>query len=177
MLPVIAIVGRPNVGKSTLFNCLTRTRNALVSAYPGTTRDRQYGKVDRDGHSFILIDTGGITEEANEIGKLITQQALQAIEDADKIIFLVDAQSGITDEDKMIADVLRRSRKPVYLTVNKTEGLDPDMSVNDAYELGMESPIAIAAAHGRGIADLIEKLFPQTAESENMAEENRYKTN
>src|SRR5262245_11404536 len=115
MLPVVAIIGRPNVGKSTLFNRLTRTRDALISAHPGMTRDRQYGEVNLNDRHFILIDTGGITEETNEIGQLITQQALQAIQDADKVIFLVDAQSGITSEDKMIADLLRRSHKPLFL--------------------------------------------------------------
>ncbi len=161
MLPVVAIVGRPNVGKSTLFNRLTRSRDALISAYPGMTRDRLYGDVHIDNRHFIIIDTGGITEEGDEIGKLITEQALQALQEADKIIFLVDAQSGITPEDKMIADTLRRSGKPLVLVVNKTEGLDPAMSVSDAYELGIASPIAIAAVHGIGMTPLIEALFPE----------------
>src|SRR3990167_3345126 len=104
MLPVVAIVGRPNVGKSTLFNRLTRTRDALISAYPGLTRDRQYGEVKMDDRHFIIIDTGGITEEADDVGKLITRQALQAIEDADRVLFLIDGQAGITPEDRMIAD-------------------------------------------------------------------------
>ncbi|RDI44802.1 ribosome biogenesis GTPase Der [Aquicella lusitana] len=166
MLPVVAIVGRPNVGKSTLFNRLTRTRDALISAYPGTTRDRQYGEVELESRRFILIDTGGITEETDEVGKLITHQATQAIEDADKILFLIDGQAGVTPEDKMIAEMLRRTGKPIYLAVNKTEGQDPALSVAEAYELGMEAPIAIAAVHGSGIARLIEQLFPDVMEEQ-----------
>lgn len=165
MLAVVAIVGRPNVGKSTLFNRLTRTRDALISAYPGTTRDRQYGEVNVDDRRFIIIDTGGITEEVDEVGKLITQQARQAIEDADKILFIVDGQAGITPEDKLIADMLRRSGKPIFLAVNKTEGQDPAISVSDAYELGIANPIAIAAVHGSGMTHLVTTLFPDQDET------------
>ncbi len=161
MLPVVAIVGRPNVGKSTLFNRLTRTRDALISAFPGTTRDRQYGEVNLDERRFIIIDTGGITDEVDVVGKLITEQALQAIQDADKILFLVDGRAGITPEDQSIAEILRRSGKPIYLAANKTEGLDPTIGVADAYALGIPSPIAIAAVHGAGISQLIAKLFPE----------------
>lgn len=161
MLPVVAIVGRPNVGKSTLFNRLTRTRDALISAHPGMTRDRQYGESHIHDRRFIIIDTGGITDEKDEVGQLITQQALQAIEDADKVIFLVDAQSGITPEDSKIAALLRRSQKPLILAVNKTEGLDPALSVAEAYELGLGHPIAISAAHGSHITQLVEQLFPE----------------
>jgi len=165
MLPVVTIVGRPNVGKSTLFNRLTRTRDALISAFPGTTRDRQYGEVTLDDRHFIIIDTGGITEEMDDVGQLITKQALQAIEDADKILFLVDGQAGITPDDRMIANTLRRSNKPLFLVVNKTEGLDPSSSVADAHELGLGEPVPIAAAHGSGIAHLIETLFPESTHS------------
>lgn len=166
MLPVVAIVGRPNVGKSTLFNRLTRSRDALISAFPGMTRDRQYGEVNLDGRRFIIIDTGGITEEPDDVGKLITKQALQAIQDADKVLFLIDARAGITPEDKMIADALRRSGKPLFLAANKTEGLDPTISVADAYELGISSTLPIAAVHGTGISTLIETLFPTPVEKE-----------
>lgn len=171
LLPVVAIVGRPNVGKSTLFNRLTRTRDALISDFPGTTRDRQYGEANLHDRRFIVIDTGGITDEVDDVGKLITRQALQAIEDADKVLFIVDGKSGITPEDKAIADTLRRSGKPVFLAVNKTEGQDPTLSVADAYELGMISPTPIAAVHGSGIANLIEKLFPEAIEREEETEE------
>lgn len=166
MLPVVAIVGRPNVGKSTLFNRLTRTRDALISSFPGTTRDRQYGEVNLYDRRFIIIDTGGITEEMDDVGKLITQQAMQAIEDADKVLFLVDAKAGVTPEDGLIADTLRRSGKPIYLAVNKTEGLDPSLCVSDAHELGIGQPIAIAAVHGSGMSALVEKLFPEIPNKE-----------
>ncbi len=164
MLPVVAIVGRPNVGKSTLFNRLTRTRDALISAYPGTTRDRQYGDVDLHHRRFIIIDTGGITEEMDEIGQLITKQALQAIEEADKVIFLIDGRAGVTPEDNLIADTLRRSGKTVFLVVNKMESLDPHVNMADAYELGMAQPIPISAVHGSGIDRLVETLFPEAME-------------
>lgn len=161
MLSVVAIVGHPNVGKSTLFNRLTRSRDALISSYPGMTRDRQYGEVDLDDRRFILIDTGGMTDEGDDMGRLITQQALQAIHEADKVIFLVDARAGITPEDKSIAETLRKSRKPIVLAVNKTEGLDPSTSTTDAHELGLGIPIAIAAVHGRGTSELLHALFPE----------------
>lgn len=161
MLPVVAIVGRPNVGKSTLFNRLTRTRNALISAYPGTTRDRQYGEVVADDKHFIIIDTGGLTEETDVIGDHIAKQAELAIQEADKIIFLIDGKAGVTSEDAAIAQQLRRLGKPIFLTVNKTESADPNTVLNDAYELGMGEPVAIAAVHGRGIDALINALFPE----------------
>lgn len=164
MLPVVAIVGRPNVGKSTLFNRLTRTRDALISAYPGTTRDRQYGEVHLHDRHFIIVDTGGITEETDDVGKLITKQALQATQDADCVLFVIDARAGLTAEDRGIAEALRRLGKTIFLAVNKTEGLDPHISTADAYELGLGTPIPIAAVHGSGIVDLITHLFPEKVE-------------
>src|SRR3990167_5193367 len=161
MLPVIAIIGRPNVGKSTLFNRLTRTQNALMSAHPGTTRDRQYGEVNLHDRRFIIIDTGGITEEKNEINQLTAEQAWQAVEEADQLLFVIDGKIGITPEDRLITDRLRRLKKPLVLLVNKTEGLDPDISIAEAYELGIGKPLAISAAHGTGTTALIETLFPK----------------
>src|SRR4029077_10956124 len=102
MLPVIAIVGRPNVGKSTLFNCLTRSRDALVSDFPGMTRDRQYGEANLAGHRFIVIDTGGLTDEKEDLDLLMAQQSEQAIHEADKVVFLVDARAGLTVSDQLI---------------------------------------------------------------------------
>lgn len=160
MLPVIAIVGRPNVGKSTLFNRLTRTSAALVSDLPGMTRDRQYGEANYDDHRFILIDTGGITDEDNEIDKLTTAQALQAIQDADKIIFLVDGRAGATTADQQIAAKLRSIGKNITLVVNKAEGADEDIVTADFYSLGFGTPQAISAAHGLGISELVQSLFP-----------------
>lgn len=177
MLSVVAIVGRPNVGKSTLFNRLTRTRDALISAYPGTTRDRQYGEVNLENRHFIIIDTGGITEKkVDTIEELMSQQAQQAIQEADEILFLLDAQTGITPEDRMIADMLRRVGKPIVLAVNKTEGKDTAIAVIDAYELGLGEPVAVAAVHGSGISHLLHKLFPHTTEKESGEEHELEKT-
>ncbi|HVY52916.1 MAG TPA: ribosome biogenesis GTPase Der [Gammaproteobacteria bacterium] len=170
MLPVVAIVGKPNVGKSTLFNRLTATRNALVSDFPGMTRDRQYGTANIDDHRFIVIDTGGMTESADKLDQLITEQALQAIEEADKVIFLVDGRNGITVEDQAIVEKIRRLKKPVYLVVNKTEGFDPTLAVADFFRLGLGNPYPIAAAHGRGISNLLAAIFPKTEEAEEATE-------
>lgn len=166
MLPVIAIVGRPNVGKSTLFNRLTRTRDAVISDVAGTTRDRQFGEVHQDSRHFILIDTGGITAEKDEVDQLITRQALQAIEDADKVLFIVDGKNGITPDDKKIADTLRRTGKKIVLAVNKTESVDPSIGVSDGFELGLGQPCAISSAHGTGVTKLLETLFPKPNEND-----------
>lgn len=160
MLPVIAIVGRPNVGKSTLFNRVTRTRDALITDHPGTTRDRQFGEVNLHDRRFIIIDTGGITEHTDEIGELITQQAMQATSEADKILFIIDGKAGVTPEDKLIAKQLRRIGKPIILAVNKIDGLDPNICIAEAFELGMSTAVPIAAVHGHGINTLLETLFP-----------------
>lgn len=159
MLPVIAIVGRPNVGKSTLFNCFTRSRNALVSEMPGMTRDRQYGEAQVDDYHFIVIDTGGITEEKNELDQLTENQAAQAMEEADHILFLVDGRAGITASDQSIAEKLRTLNKPTTLVVNKTEGLDSNIVAADFYRLGFGTPQTISSAHSSGISDLIYFVF------------------
>ncbi len=168
MIPVVAIVGRPNVGKSTLFNCLTRTRDALVSDFPGMTRDRQYGQAHIADHRFIVIDTGGITDEEDDINKLTTQQSIQAIEEADDVLFLVDARAGITAIDQLVAEKLRSLNKNIYLIVNKTEGLDPTLATADFFRLGLGTPCAISAAHGTGVTDLVKTIFKDhTATEEN----------
>lgn len=161
MLPVVAIVGKPNVGKSTLFNRLTASRTALVSAVPGMTRDRQYGQVNIDERRFIIIDTGGMTDSIDQIDQMINQQAMQAIEEADKVIFMVDGRNGVTTDDQRIVDRMRRLKKPVFLVINKTEGADLDVAVADFYSLGLGKPHPISAAQGRGISLLIETLFPE----------------
>jgi GTP-binding protein len=159
MLPVIAIVGRPNVGKSTLFNCLTSSRAALVSDMPGMTRDRQYGEADVADHRFIVIDTGGLTEEPDDIDQLTKDQAFQAIQEADKVLFVVDARAGITNADQIIVEKLRSLKKQIYLVANKTEGLDLTFAIAEFYKLGFGEPHPIAAAHKSGIDELVIELF------------------
>lgn len=159
MLPVVAIVGRPNVGKSTLFNCLTASRAALVSDMPGMTRDRQYGEADIANHRFIAIDTGGLTQTQDNLDQLTKEQALQAIQEADKVLFVVDARAGITAADQVIADQLRTLKKPIYLVANKTEGLDLTFAIAEFYKLGFGQPYPIAAAHKSGIPELVITLF------------------
>ena len=159
MLPVIALVGRPNVGKSTLFNYLTRTRDALVADMPGVTRDRLYGTGKVGGHPFIVVDTGGLGGDAEGIDALMARQAALAIEEADAVIFLVDGREGLTATDDLIADRLRRCGKPVFLVVNKTEGLPNDMATAEFHALGIGEPHAIAANKGGGVSDVIEAVF------------------
>lgn len=165
MLPVVAIVGRPNVGKSTLFNRLTHTRDALVSDFPGMTRDRQYGEAIIDDHRFIIIDTGGMTDDDNDIDKLTKNQAIQAIEEADQVLFIVDGRAGITPADQEIARQLRPLSQTITLVVNKAEGLESDIVVADFYRLGFGTPHAISSAHGSGIDELIEALFGRYEET------------
>ncbi|MEH6627114.1 MAG: ribosome biogenesis GTPase Der [Motiliproteus sp.] len=159
MTPVIALVGRPNVGKSTLFNGLTRSRDALVADLPGLTRDRKYGSGQLDERDFIVIDTGGISGDEHGIDSAMAEQSLFAIEEADAVIFLVDGRSGINPADEMIANHLRRTHKPYHLVVNKTDGVDPDVAMADFYEMGLAQPFPIAASHGRGVRSLIEKVL------------------
>lgn len=161
MLPVVAIVGRPNVGKSTLFNRITVSRDALVSDFPGLTRDRQYGEANIAGRRFIVIDTGGLTDEKNDLDLLMAEQSLQAIQEADKIIFLVDARAGLTASDITIGEKLRGMNKNIFLVVNKAESLDPDIVTADFFRLGLGEPFAISAAHGGGVNDLISHILPE----------------
>lgn len=154
-LPVIALIGRPNVGKSTLFNRLTQSRAALVSNFPGLTRDRQYGEAELNQQRFIVIDTGGITDEKDGIDELTTQQSQQAITEADVVLFVVDARSGITTADFEIARYLRVANKNSFIVVNKTEGIETEIAIADFFQLGLNhSPLAISAAHNEGIDDL-----------------------
>ncbi len=156
MLPVVALVGRPNVGKSTLFNRLTRTRDALVADFPGLTRDRKYGQAELGGYEFLLIDTGGIQGDEEGIDALMAEQSLQAIEEADVVLFLVDARDGIMVADEAIAHHLRQLDKTVYLVANKTDGVDIDSVTGDFYALSLGDIHPIAAAHGRGVQVLVE---------------------
>jgi len=159
MIPTIALVGRPNVGKSTLFNQLTRSRDALVANYSGLTRDRHYGKGYYEESPFFVIDTGGMGDIEQGIDEPMLEQSRQAIEEADLVIFLVDARAGLTPGDEEIAHYLRRSKTPVYVAVNKTDGLDQDLVLGDFYRLGFDQVVAIAASHGRGIRTLLERTL------------------
>jgi GTP-binding protein len=159
MKPVIALVGRPNVGKSTLFNVLTQSRDALVADYPGLTRDRKYGHGSFDDKNFIVIDTGGLSGENEELDEHMAAQTLHAIEESSVVLFLVDARDGMTAADENIAAHLRRTGKTVYLVLNKTDGLDAAMVASEFYALGLGDPIAVAASHNRGIRPLLEKVL------------------
>jgi GTP-binding protein len=156
MLPVIALVGRPNVGKSTLFNRLTRSRDALVADQPGLTRDRQYGVGRLGAQPYLVVDTGGISDERQGVDVLMERQVRQAIGEADRVFLIVDGREGLTAGDQLIAEGLRRTGKGITLVVNKTEGLDYDSVSGDFFALGLGEPMPIAAAHGRGVNRLID---------------------
>ncbi len=156
MLPIVAIVGRPSVGKSTLFNALTRTRAAIVADMPGVTRDRQYGYARIGRVPCVLIDTGGLVENPTGLEAQIRLQTERAIAEADRLILVTDARAGLTTQDEFIARELRRSGKPVVLAVNKSEGQDSDLVATDFHRLGLGAPLAIAAAHGEGCRELID---------------------
>jgi GTP-binding protein len=165
MLPVIALVGRPNVGKSTLFNRLTRTRDALVADFPGLTRDRKYGQASYDGYEFIVVDTGGIDGSEEGIETEMAEQSLLAIEEADIVLFLVDARAGMNAADQAIAQHLRKQQKKCFLVANKTDGIDADSNCAEFYQLAIGEVYQIAAAHGRGITQLLDlTLQPVIAE-------------
>ena len=156
MLPVVALIGRPNVGKSTLFNAMTGTRDALVADLPGLTRDRQYGFCRRTEVPCIVVDTGGLVENAGMIESLMVAQTERAIVEADRIVMLVDGRAGVTPQDQFVSQLARRSGKPVLLAVNKTEGFDHDVAVADFHQLGLGEPHPIAAAHDQGVLSLLE---------------------
>lgn len=164
-LPVIAIVGRPNVGKSTLFNRLTKTRDALVADMPGLTRDRQYGQGKVGNKPYIIVDTGGLGDEETPVDALMAEQAQQAIQEADYILFMVDGRAGLTAADQTIARSLRKLSKPLSLVINKSEGLSL-MVAADFYSLGLGEPQLIAAAHGENIDDLMRHVLNELPDAE-----------
>ena len=169
--PIVAVVGRPNVGKSTLFNRLAGERISIVQDTPGVTRDRIYADVEWTGRKFTLIDTGGMEIGAEDvILKQILQQAEIAIETADVILFITDAKAGMTDDDKQVANMLRRTKKPVVLAVNKIDNVNRDsMNIYEFYELGIGDPIAISAGQALGLGDMLDEVisyFPENAEAE-----------
>jgi GTP-binding protein len=159
MLPVIALVGRPNVGKSTLFNYLTRSREALVADYPGLTRDRQYGRVKHGNRACLVVDTGGIADDAEGIDSVSRKQVQIALEEADIVFFMVDAREGLSASDKVIADTLRKLNKPIILVTNKVDGIDSTIAASDFYSLALGEPVRIAASHGRGVPELLERVY------------------
>ncbi len=164
MVPVIALVGRPNVGKSTLFNRLTKSRDAIVAEYAGLTRDRQYGEAKWQGRTYIVIDTGGISGDEEGIDAKMAEQSLQAIEEADAVLFMVDSRAGLTAADQMIAEHLRKRNKRSFLVANKVDTVDPDFARAEFSPLGLGDALPIAAAHGRGISHMLDAalgIFPK----------------
>ena len=159
MLPVVALVGRPNVGKSTLFNVLTGTRDAIVADIPGLTRDRQYGFGRVGPIPYVVIDTGGLVENPTGIEAQMREQTEQAVQEADRLVFVADVREGLTPADHFVLRELRRSGKPVTLTLNKGEGLDLDFVAGDFHSLGLGEPLLISAAHGQGCGDLMEHVL------------------
>src|ERR1700753_2103865 len=159
MLPAIALVGRPNVGKSTLFNVLTGTRDAIVADVPGLTRDRQYGYGRLGPMPYVVIDTGGLVENPTGIEAQMRAQTERAVEEADRVIFLCDARAGLTPQDHFVVRELRRSGKPVTLVLNKAEGLDPETVSIDFHSLGLGDPMTISASHGQGCEELMEHVL------------------
>ena len=159
MLPVIALVGRPNVGKSTLFNRLTRSRDALVADYPGLTRDRKYGFGKLGPVPYLVIDTGGVAGGEEGIDEAMAEQTVKALQEADAAIVMVDGRSGITAADEHVAELARRHARKTWLAVNKAEGLDTVTASADFYGLGLGEPLAVSAAHGDRIAALMDEVL------------------
>jgi GTPase len=155
MLPVVALIGRPNVGKSTLFNVLTGTRDAIVADVPGLTRDRQYGFGRVGPMPFVVVDTGGLVENPKGIEAQMRAQTERAVAEADRLILLVDGRAGLTPQDDFVAREIRKSGKPTTLAVNKSEGLDLDLVAADFHALGLGEPLGISASHGQGCEDLM----------------------
>jgi len=159
VLPVVALVGRPNVGKSTLFNFLTRTRDAIVADMPGLTRDRQYGFGRVGPIPCVVVDTGGLSGDEDGLDGLMARQTLRALDEADAVLFIVDAREGLTASDEQIAQLLRRRGAPVRLVVNKAEGLLPENASADFFSLGLGEPASISAAHGDNVRALMDAVL------------------
>jgi GTP-binding protein len=169
MLPVIALVGRPNVGKSTLFNRLTRSRDALVADYPGLTRDRQYGFGKLGPVPYLVIDTGGVAGGEEGISELMVEQTLRALKEADVAIVMVDGRSGLTSADEHVAELARKHAKKTWLAVNKSEGLEADIVAAEFHALGLGEPVAISATHGDRVGAMMDEVlapFTEITEAE-----------
>jgi GTP-binding protein len=172
--PVVALVGRPNVGKSTLFNRLTRSRDAIVHDMPGVTRDRHYGDGRLGGRGFIAIDTGGLEPGAVEgIFVEMGRQAEQAIAESDAVVMVVDGRAGLAPGDRAIAEKLRKGRAPLYVAVNKTEGMQSDTAIAEFHELGLPNLAPISAAHGEGVSELLEAILGRFPEKEDDEEKDQ----
>jgi GTP-binding protein len=166
MLPVIALIGRPNVGKSTLFNRLTRSRDALVADYPGLTRDRQYGFGKLGPVPYLAIDTGGVAGGEEGIKELMVDQTIRALQEADIAMIMVDGRSGLTAADEHVAELARKHAKKTFLVVNKSEGLDQDIAGGEFHGLGMGEPLAVSAAHGDRVSALMDLVLADFEEAE-----------
>jgi GTP-binding protein len=166
MIPVVALVGRPNVGKSTLFNRLTRSRQALVDDQPGVTRDRLYGEVWRGSQKVLVVDTGGLSDEAGELSNAVRQQVDQALEEADAVVFIVDARDGLTHQDIAIGANLRKGDSPVFVAVNKAEGLDGPTIGAEYFELALGDPVVLSARTGQGVEELLGQVLARFPLSE-----------
>ncbi|MGY0203806.1 ribosome biogenesis GTPase Der [Acinetobacter soli] len=173
MKPVIALIGRPNVGKSTLFNQITKSRDALVADFAGLTRDRKYGDAVYQNKSFIVVDTGGIGEGEAGIDAYMAEQSKTAIHEADTIIFVVDARAGLLASDEQIAREIRSLGKKVYLVANKVDGVHAEAAVVEFYKLGFGEPLHVAASHGRGVAQMLEDVLVDVPEDENPEEHDK----
>ena len=173
MIPVFALVGRPNVGKSTLFNRLTKTRDALVANYPGLTRDRKYGEGSMFGKRFMLIDTGGITGTEEGIDSIMAEQSMLAIQEADAVMLIVDSRIGLTPLDSHLAEYLREKECVVYLVANKIDGVNPDIASAEFFELGLKNIYPTTATHGRGVKNLMESVLESFPESNKKDEDVR----
>ena len=170
MLPVIALIGRPNVGKSTLFNRLTRTRDALVADYPGLTRDRKFGFGKLGPIPYIVIDTGGVAGGEEGIEEAMVEQTIKALQEADAAIIMVDGRSGLTPSDEHVADLARRHAKKTWLAVNKAEGLESTTANAEFYGLGLGDPIAVSAVHGDRISAMMDEVLAPYEEEESAPE-------
>ena len=175
MKPVVVLIGRPNVGKSTLFNRLTRSRTALVADAPGLTRDRQYGDGRVGDRPYFVVDTGGVVsslataKDHGDVKSGVAAQVRTALTEADAVILIVDAREGAHPADRELAVDLRRQGKPVWIAVNKAEGRDPDTAVAEFHALGLGDPVAVSAAHGEGVEDLIQRVLEKLPAAEEIA--------
>lgn len=164
--PTIALVGRPNVGKSTLFNRLTKTRDALVADFAGLTRDRKYGEATIDGRRCLIVDTGGVSGTEDGVGQLMAKQAMQAVNEANLILFIVDSREGVNAADIAIANQLRKLNKSVLVVANKVDGLDTDIAIAPFHELALGEVVPISAAHGRGMKALLQQTLSQLPDND-----------